>query len=135
MAFHPRTFGSLASQGNLVSDGLPSSTLQSKPPFKWNVIRNMPKKKSPLEQAAGKLISAIQKQWGNDLGETTAEVSEEVMGKGHNLLQASTRNEVSKVLCGLTVTQYLGELWVRRHPSIKEYIENFERELRSSENV
>lgn len=95
----------------------------------------MPKKKSALEQAAGKLISAIQKEWGKELGESTEEVSEEVIGKGHDLLQASTSNEVTKILCGLTVTQYLGELWVRRHPAVKEYIEKFERELRSSGNL
>jgi hypothetical protein len=95
----------------------------------------MPKKKSPLEHAAGKLISAIQKEWGKELGESTAKVSEEVIGKGHDLLQASSSNEVTKMLCGMSVTQYLGELWVRRHPLVKEYIEDFERELESSENV
>lgn len=95
----------------------------------------MAKIKTPIEQAAGKLISAIQKEWGNELGESIAEVSEEVIGRGHILLQATKNNEVESILSGLSVTQYLGELWVRRHPSVKEYIENFERELGYSENV
>ncbi len=99
------------------------------------VIRNMPVKKSPLEKAAGKLISAIQKEWGAELGETTAEVSEDVMGKGHDLLRAAKDNKVLLVLKGMSVTQYLGELWVRRHPSVKEFIFKFEAELFESDNV
>ncbi|MCU7931647.1 MAG: hypothetical protein KZQ90_12665 [Candidatus Thiodiazotropha sp. (ex Codakia rugifera)] len=89
----------------------------------------MAKKKTPLEKAAGKLISAIQKEWGEELGEFTAEVSEDVMGKGHDLLQAAKKNEVTYVLKGLNVSQYLGELWVRRHPAVKEHIAVFEKEL------
>jgi len=95
----------------------------------------MPTKKSPLEKAAGKLISAIQKEWGEELGESTAEVSEDVIGRGHDLLQAAKNNEVLNVLRGLSVTQYLGELWVHRHPSVKEYIAKFEQELEASDNV
>lgn len=72
---------------------------------------------------------------GEELGESTAEVSEDVMGKGHDLLQVAKNNEVFGVLCGLSVTQYLGELWVRRHPSVKEYIAKFENELKAYENV
>lgn len=94
-----------------------------------NVIRNMTKKKTPIEKAAGKLISAIQKEWGEELGESTAEVSEDVIGKGHDLLQAAKKDEVTNILGGLNVSQYLGELWVRRHPSVKEYITALEKEL------
>ncbi|WP_221801838.1 hypothetical protein [Oceanobacter mangrovi] len=95
----------------------------------------MASKKSALEQAAGKLISAIQREWGKELGESVAEVSECVMDKGHDLLRASKEREVRCILGGLSVTQYLGELWVYRHPEVKELIAQFERELEASESV
>ncbi len=98
-------------------------------------IRNMPKKKTPIEKAAGKLISAIQKEWGKELGESTTEVNEDVIGKGHNLLKAAKNDEVTSVLRGLSVAQYLGELWVRRHPKVIEYITAFEKELELSGKV
>jgi hypothetical protein len=89
----------------------------------------MTKEKTPIEKATGKLISVIQKEWGEELGEPTSEVSEYVMGKGHDLLQAAKKNEVNNVLGGLNVSQYLGELWVHRHPVVNEYIVAFEKEL------
>lgn len=104
-------------------------------PLAISVIREMPVNKSPIEKAAGKLVSSIQKEWGKDLGDSTARISEDVMGKGHVLLQASKNNEVFSVLDGLSVTQYLGASWVHRHPSVKEHIAAFEKELTASENV
>ena len=86
----------------------------------------MPKEKSDLEKAAGKLISAIQKEWGNELGESTAEVSELVMNKGHDLLAGAKNGTLLKVLNGGSVTQFLGETWVRSHPSVKNSIESLE---------
>jgi hypothetical protein len=91
--------------------------------------------KTPLERAAGKLISAIQKEWGEEVGESTADVSESVMNRGHDLLKAAKDKEVSSVLIGQSVIQYLGEIWVRRHPSVKEYIARFEKELEAGGNV
>ena len=58
----------------------------------------MPREKSESERAAGRLILAIQKEWGLELGEPEAEQSELVMGRAHELLQA--RNAVS--MPGLT---------------------------------
>ena len=55
----------------------------------------MPREKSESEIAAGRLILAIQKEWGLELGEPEAEQSELVMGRAHELLQA--RNAVSKI--------------------------------------
>ncbi len=96
---------------------------------------NMPKKKTSIEIATGKLISAIQKEWGEELGESNVEASEDVMDRGHNLLQAAKNYEIIDVLGGLSVTQYLGEIWVRRHPSVKEYIAILENELEAIDNV
>ena len=57
------------------------------------------------------------------------------MDRGHELLQAVKKNEVHHVLSGLSVTQYLGEFWVRRHPGVKDFILQFEKELGASGNV
>jgi hypothetical protein len=95
----------------------------------------MASNKLALEQAAGKLISAIQREWGKELGESVAELSEDVIDKGHDLLRASKERKVRFILGGLRVTQYLGELWVQRHPEVKELIAQFERELEASESV
>ena len=86
----------------------------------------MPRKKSDLQKAAGKLISAIQKEWGEDLGELHADFSEKVMDSAHDLLQAGSIVEVKKILGSLTVRQYLGEVWVQAHPSVKPAIQVIE---------
>jgi len=64
----------------------------------------MEKNKTKVEAAAGKLISSIQKEWGNEVGEPEAEESEEIMYKGHDLLTGAKNNNVSDVLNGMNVT-------------------------------
>lgn len=86
----------------------------------------MPKKKTDLQKAAGKLISAIQKEWGEDLGGSCAEFSEEVMSAAHTLLQAASAEEMAAVLGPKSVRQYLGDVWVQKHPSVKPAIESLE---------
>ena len=87
----------------------------------------MPKQKTALQKALGKLISAIQKEWGEQLGETSAaDLSEDVMDLAHTLLQAKTAEAIKKVIDPLTIQQYLGEVWVHRHPDIKKNINEVE---------
>ena len=86
----------------------------------------MTKRRTDTEAAAGKLISAIQKEWGEELGYPVAEESEEVMGKGHDLLKGATANELRKILDGRTVSEYLGSSWVEKHPSVMPAIEALE---------
>ena len=95
----------------------------------------MKKNKSQLEINAGKLISAIQKEWHNEAGEPESELSEEVMDKGHDLLQASKNNNISVVLNGMSVTQYLGDIWVHKHSSVKESMLNLENAINEQSNV
>jgi len=95
----------------------------------------MTKEKTKLETAAGKLISAIQKEWGNEAGEPEAEESEKVMYKGHDLLKGAKSNNVVGILNGMSVTQYLGDIWIHKHPSVKQSIANFEVALIESKNV
>ncbi|MFZ2754482.1 MAG: hypothetical protein WAZ48_13690 [Lysobacteraceae bacterium] len=86
----------------------------------------MAKNKTELQRAAGKLISAIQKEWGGDLGETHADFSEDVMNAAHDLLQSGTVEDMKKTLGSLNVRQFLGDVWVQRHPNVKPAIESLE---------
>jgi uncharacterized protein YaiE (UPF0345 family) len=92
----------------------------------------MSKKKNELQRAAGKLISSIQKEWGADLGETYAEFSQDVMSAAHVLFQAATAEGMKTVLGQKTVRQYLGDVWVQKHPNVKPAIETLEALLNTS---
>ena len=95
----------------------------------------MVRKKTSLQKAAGKLISAIQKEWGEELGEPNAEFSEDVMDRAHDLLQAGTYGEIKKLLGSRTVSQYLGEVWLQRHPSVKKAVAAFEDQLQGEQDA
>ena len=89
-------------------------------------ILHMPKKKTEIQKAAGRLISAIQKEWGDDLGESNADFSEDVMDRAHDILQAGTADRVRELLGPLTVRKFLGEVWVQGHPRVKPAISMIE---------
>lgn len=89
----------------------------------------MPRKRTHIEKAAGKLISIIQKEWGNELGEPYAELSENVMNTAHDFLQAGTANKIKEILGSLTISQYLGEDWVQTHPNVVPAIMSLEEEI------
>ena len=86
----------------------------------------MPKFKSISESAAGKLISAIQKEWGSELGDPVADESEYVMGLAHKLLQARTAKVMKDILDGKSIREYLGIDWVDNHVSVLGFIEQLE---------
>jgi len=91
-------------------------------------------KMTKFEKSAGKLISAIQKEWNKELGEPGGRVSELVMAKAQDLLTAAKENRVLAVLDGLSVTRFLGETWVRQHPGVKQCIAGFEAMLGDERN-
>lgn len=90
----------------------------------------MPKKKSEFQKAAGKLISVIQKEWGEELGNPNQDFSESVMDSAHNILQAGSEDKTKELLGSLSVSQYLGEVWVQAHPDVKPAIAQVEELLR-----
>lgn len=90
----------------------------------------MAKKKTELQHAIGKLISAIQKEWGNESGEAGADLSEDVMDEAHKLLQAGTVERIGEILGPMTIRQYLGDLWVQRHPAVRPALDAVEQALR-----
>jgi hypothetical protein len=89
----------------------------------------MAKNKTELQRSVGKLISAIQKEWGQELGGDGADFSEDVLGAAHVLLQAETMDCMREVLAGRSVKQYLGDIWVQKHPSVKPAINAVEQLL------
>ena len=94
----------------------------------------MTKHRTNIEAAAGKLISAIQKEWGKELGEPAAPESEEIIRKAHDLLKAAKNGNITHTLKGVTISEFLGLSWVERHQSVKPTIATLEAEVRS-ENV
>jgi hypothetical protein len=94
----------------------------------------MARKRNPVGIAAGKLILAIQKEWGERMGEPDAALAQKVMNRAHTLLQASQSSSVSMLLDGRSVAEYLDPVWVEMHPSVKPSIEAFVAVLRAHEN-
>jgi hypothetical protein len=95
----------------------------------------MPRKRSPVGIAAGKLILAIQKERGEVVGEPDAALAQKVLQRAHTLLQASQSASVSSLLDGRSVVEYLDPAWVEMHPSVKPSIEAFVAALNAHENV
>jgi len=83
----------------------------------------MPRSRSPLEIAAGKLIAAIQKEWVAQAGEPEAPHSEQVMDLAHELLQVACREgNLTAALLGQNLADYLGAAWVQDHPAVLPHI-------------
>jgi len=86
----------------------------------------MSRYKAEYEKAVGKLISAIQKEWGEELGRSSAKLSEHVMGLAHDLLQARTPDKARELLGPMTLKQFLGEIWLKRHPKVNQALSKVE---------
>ncbi len=89
----------------------------------------MPRKRSTLQKATGKLTSSIQKEWGEELGTPSAAESEEVMYRSQELTQATVTGSIEILLGQRTVTNFLGTEWVQRHPSVLAAIAVVETEI------
>lgn len=89
----------------------------------------MPKDKSNIEKAIGKLISSIQKEWGDETGLPESEDSFDVMDLAHGLLQARTTENINEILNNKKIREYLGTSWVDSHPSVNPAIQVLELEL------
>jgi len=88
-------------------------------------------KKTEFQRAAGKLISAIQKEWGEGLGEKHADFSENVINAAHDILQCRSSEKLRALLGVKNVRQHLGDVWVQRHPNVKPAIAELERIIAS----
>ena len=83
--------------------------------------------KTPLEAAAGKLISAIQKIWLAESGSSTGDEAEAVMHHSHDLLIGAKTGTIAATLAGGTVAEFLGEAWVASHSGIQPHVEALQR--------
>ena len=86
----------------------------------------MTPQRTAQEAAAGKLISAIQKEWTAELGEPRADQSEQAMNRAHDLLQAAKTGTVRECLNGQTVAQFLGQSWVQQHAAVGPFINSMQ---------
>jgi hypothetical protein len=75
----------------------------------------MPKVKTEYQVAVGALVSAIQKEWHAEAGTSTSEFSNDVLDAAHSLLQCRDPQKAVELLGPLSVQQFLGEVWIRRH--------------------
>ena len=87
--------------------------------------------KTKSSKAAGKLISAVQKEWGRELGETQADESELVMNNAHNLLQARTASNMLELLAEESIAEYLGVSWLRDRPNVIDAVRALELAIES----
>lgn len=90
----------------------------------------MPRRRTPIEMAAGKLVSAVQKEWGVELGTSSADVGEHVLGRAHGLLQAASAGMLDAVLGSNSVADFLGILWIKRHPDVLPAVRELESSMR-----
>ena len=81
---------------------------------------------TPLEIAAGKLISAIQKEWNAEIGDPSSVESERVLHSSHDLLQAARSGMLANVLHGSSIADFIGADWMRRHSTVVPFIRTLE---------
>jgi hypothetical protein len=86
----------------------------------------MPRNRSPLEIAAGKLIVAIQKEWHAEAGEASSALTEKVMHSSHSLLSAAKAGSLASVVGSGSVSEFLGKQWVQAHPRVWPHIQVLE---------
>lgn len=82
----------------------------------------MPRIRSPIGIAAGKLILSIQQEISEKPDDIPAQ---KVMHRARTLLQASQSGSVSALLDGRSVVEYLDPEWVEEHSSVKPSIDAF----------
>jgi hypothetical protein len=94
----------------------------------------MPRKRSPVAIAAGKLILAIENACEEVVGERDALLEQRVVYRARTLLRAAQSASVTNLLDGRSVAEYLDPVWVETHPSVKPSIVDLIAALREHEN-
>lgn len=96
----------------------------------------MPRKRSPVGIAVGKLILAVQKECDEAVGDPDAALAaRKVMDRARRLLEAAQMVSVSSLLDGRTVAEYLDPAWVEMHPSVKPSVDALVAAVSEHENV
>jgi hypothetical protein len=108
----------------------------SSQPFNFSVRRQatiaMPRYRTPVDSAAGKLVLAVQKVLGSQWHDMERYYfAEAVMNRAHNLHQAVIQSRLHDVLADRTIGEYLDAGWVASDPGVEAAISA----LHSSLNV
>jgi hypothetical protein len=80
----------------------------------------VPRRKTATEVAAGQLVLAIQKIWGQRVGTDRAAAAEAAMNRAHELHQAARRGTLEHLLGNTTAADFIGREWIECHPGIKK---------------
>jgi len=93
----------------------------------------MVKVRTPLEREIGKLIVAVQQEWNRHAGEDGIwQESEQVMYRSHDLLKQAKAENLQSFLADRTVSQFLGESWLKRHPQVMRFVRPIEKSVPGS---
>ncbi len=91
----------------------------------------MPRERTELQRASGKLTSSLGKVWHQHLGDDELwEKCDVVLNKSHDFLQAKNAENIIQLLNGQSISEYLGEDFLQHHPQILEYIRELEKAIR-----
>jgi len=66
---------------------------------------------------------------GSELGTSTADTGEDVLGRAHERLQAVQSGTLDAILASGSVADFLGALWIKRHPQVLPAIQELQRLL------
>ena len=91
----------------------------------------MPRSRTALEQATGKLILRIQQEWMQELGEPAAADSEQVMNRAHDLLVAASAGRLDQGLQQQSIEEFLGREWLRSQPAVQPFVNALTEQLQS----
>ena len=86
----------------------------------------MPRRRTPADIAAGRVIRAVQRVWSEYAGTDEGYIAESVTERAHAIHQAIIANNLSQTLAGRTIRQYLDEDWVTFYPDVDEAVRRLE---------
>jgi hypothetical protein len=92
----------------------------------------MQNRPSELARHVSKLISAIQKQWMEELGEPEAPATEAALQSAQRLLTAIRDGSIARLLADGTIGQHLGGSWIATHPWAKPHVQKIESAIRTA---
>jgi hypothetical protein len=80
-----------------------------------------------------KLISALQKQWREELGGQEATATEAVLRKAQTLLTAVRDGTILRLLADGPLERHLGETWLNANAWAKPHVQKIEAAIRAAD--
>jgi hypothetical protein len=91
----------------------------------------MPRNRTRLKIAGGRLVSAVQKVWLHRIGTEQAATAEAAMNRAHVLLEGIREKRLKAILDGKSPRDYLGRDWVSRHATVERAVGELEAAIKS----